>query len=81
MKIMPFPLLWEQSDASMLAVSCLQITLAHAQRLAVSSVKHEVFISSIFVHFFILLICRDVGQNYHFMLQGVLLFKAEKFLP
>jgi len=51
MKILPFPLLWEQSDASMLTVSGLQITLTHAWRLAVSSVKHEVFISCIFVNF------------------------------
>lgn len=50
MKIMPFPLLWEQPNASMLTVSCLQITLAHAWRLAVSSIKHGVFISSIFVN-------------------------------
>lgn len=48
---MLFALLWEQPDASMLTVSCLQITLARAWRLAVSSVKHEVFIASIFVNF------------------------------
>lgn len=50
MKPMPCPLPWDQCDASALTTSSLEVTLARAWRFAVPSVKHEAFISNIFVN-------------------------------
>lgn len=50
MKIMLFLLPSEESDASVLTTSCLQITVAHAWGLAVSFTKHMVYLSNVFVN-------------------------------